>query len=185
MKWDGKGDDHVGAQLDEFFGEPPHENRIVRSPTVFQLKVSSIDPSEPAERALQRRDVGSCLRVSQLHQYPDPRYLLRSLSHGLPSLLVHPSMVVGLVSGTGAGLVLCSTTASCDTFAPCFVSNDSVCRPRFEVSCARPVVAAMVLADEPCTASRLDFAGSGGSASTFLTGDEVQFANPSQAKDQR
>src|SRR5262245_5948559 len=76
-------DDHVGQQLYEFFGEPPHENRIVRSPTVFQLKVSSIDPSEPAERALQRRNVGSCLRVSlrKLHQYPDPRYLLRSLSH--------------------------------------------------------------------------------------------------------
>ena len=78
------GDDHVGAQLDEFFGEPPHENRIVRSPTVFQLKVSSINPSEPAERTLQRRNVGSCLQVSlrKLHQYPDPRYLLRSLSHG-------------------------------------------------------------------------------------------------------
>src|SRR5262245_66020325 len=76
-------DDHVGQQLYEFFGEPPHENRIVRSPTVFQLKVSSIDPSEPAERALQRRDVGSCLRVGlrKLHQYPDPRYPLRSLSH--------------------------------------------------------------------------------------------------------
>src|SRR5262247_1666508 len=90
--------------------------------------------------------------------------------------MVHPSMVVGLVSGAGAGLVLRSTTVGRDAFAPCFVSNDSVWRPRFEPSCARPVVAAMVLADEPCTASRFDFAGSGGSASTFLSGSDPGLA---------
>ncbi len=59
-------------------------------------------------------------------------------------------MVVGLVSGTGAGLggtFVCSTAAACDPLLPCFVSNGSVvCTPRFEISCALPTV---LFADEP------------------------------------
>src|SRR6516162_2390144 len=63
--------------------------------------------------------------------------------------MVHPSIVVGLVSDTGAGLLLRSTTVRRGVFAACFVSNGSVVwRPRF------------------------DFAGSG-SASTFLAGGDA------------
>jgi hypothetical protein len=30
------------VKLDEFFGEPPHQNRIVGSPTVIQLKIGAL-----------------------------------------------------------------------------------------------------------------------------------------------
>jgi hypothetical protein len=76
-------------------------------------------------------------------------------------------MVVGLVSGTGAGLVetVRSTVVGCGAFAACFVSNESrVWTRSFEVSCALLVAVAVVVADEPCTASRSDLAASGGSS---------------------
>jgi hypothetical protein len=44
---------------------------------------------------------------------------------------LQPSMVVGLVSGTGAGLVVRSTATACSALLACFVSNGSVVyRPR-------------------------------------------------------
>ena len=68
----------------------------------------------------------------------------------LTSRIVHPSMVVGLVSGTGAGLVETfgrSTAVDCGALAASFVSDESmVCAPRLEVSCAGLVTVAMVLA---------------------------------------
>ena len=86
----------------------------------------------------------------------------------LTSRIVHPSIVVGLVSGTAAGLVepfVRSTDAGCGAPMACFDSNESlVCAPRFEVSCALPVAVAIVFADEPCTANRSDLAAWGGSA---------------------
>src|SRR5436309_8596695 len=56
----------------------------------------------------------------------------------LTSRRVQPSMVVGLVSGTGAGLVetfVRSTAGGCGVIIVCLVSNDSdVWAPRFGVS---------------------------------------------------
>jgi len=86
----------------------------------------------------------------------------------LTSRIVHPSMVVGLVSGTAAGLVepfVPSTAVGCGALVACFDSNEPVVwAPRFEVSCALLVAEAIVFADEPCTASRSDWAAWGGSA---------------------
>src|SRR5262249_43154187 len=96
----------------------------------------------------------------------------------LTSRIVHPSMVVGLVSGTAAGLVgpfVPSTAVGCGAPVACFDSNEPVVwAPRFEVSCAL-VVAAIVFADEPCTASRSDLAAWGGSAEelTLSTGSDA------------
>src|SRR5262249_33059981 len=90
----------------------------------------------------------------------------------------HSSMVVGLVSGTAAGLVgpfVPSTAVGCGAPVACFDSNEPVVwAPRFEVSCAL-VVAAIVFADEPCTASRSDLAAWGGSAEelTLSTGSDT------------
>ena len=78
--------------------------------------------------------------------------------------MVHPSIVVGLVSGTGAGLVetfVRSTAVDCGVRAACFVSNESVvCAPRFDVSCALLGAVTIVLAD----ASRSDLAAAGRSS---------------------
>src|SRR5215471_10173014 len=94
----------------------------------------------------------------------------------LTSRMVHPSMVVGLVSGTGAGLVETfgrSTTVDCGALAACFVSDESmVCAPRFEVSCAVLVTVAMVFAG----ASRSGLGTSGRSSAeelTVLTGSDA------------
>jgi hypothetical protein len=93
--------------------------------------------------------------------------------------MTHPSMVVGLVSGTGAGLVgtfVCSTAVGCGALGACLISNGSaVGAPRFDVSCALPVVEAMVFADEPRTDSWSNLAGSGRSAEelTVLTGSDA------------
>ena len=89
-------------------------------------------------------------------------------------------MVVGLVSGTGAGLVetfVCSTADGCGALIACFVSNDSeVWAPRFDVLCALMVAVALVFANEPCNVSRSDLAeASGGSA------EEVTFSMESDA----
>ena len=47
--------------------------------------------------------------------------------------MVHPSIVVGLVSGTGASLVFRSATVGCGAFSACFASNGSVIwRLRFD-----------------------------------------------------
>jgi hypothetical protein len=78
-------------------------------------------------------------------------------------------MVVGLVSGTAAGLVetfVRSAAVDCGALVACFVSNESVVwAPRFEVSCALLVAVAVVFAD----ASRSDLAASGRSAAEELT----------------
>src|SRR5262245_3069952 len=82
--------------------------------------------------------------------------------------MVHPSMVVGLVSGTGAGLVetfVRSTAVDCGALVACFVNESVVWAPRFEVSCALLVAVAVVFAD----ASRSDLAASGRSAAEELT----------------
>jgi hypothetical protein len=88
-------------------------------------------------------------------------------------------MVVGLVSGTGAGLVetlVRSTAGGCGALIACFINNDSVWAPRFEVSCALMVAVALVFAGEPCNVSRSDLAeASGGSA------EEVTFSTESGA----
>ena len=77
--------------------------------------------------------------------------------------MIHPSIVVGLVSGTGAGLVetfVRSTAVDCGALAACFVSNVSaVCAPRFD-SCALLGAVRIVLAD----ASRSDLAAAGRSS---------------------
>jgi hypothetical protein len=99
----------------------------------------------------------------------------------LTSRIVHPSMVVGLVSGTGAGLVeafVRSTAGGCGALVACFVSEDSVVWAlSFEVSCvlvvAVVVAVATVFAGEPCTASRFDLAVSGGSAESSLTRNDA------------
>jgi hypothetical protein len=78
-------------------------------------------------------------------------------------------MVVGLVSGTGAGLVETfgrSTAVDCGALAACFVSDESmVWAPRFEVSCAVLVTVAMVFAG----ASRSGLAASGRISAEELT----------------
>jgi len=91
--------------------------------------------------------------------------------------MVHPSIVVGFVSGTGAGLVetfVRSTAGGCGALVACFVSKESVVwAPRFEVSCVLLIAVAMVFADEPCIASRSDLSASGGSAESLLTGSDA------------
>jgi len=89
--------------------------------------------------------------------------------------MVHPSIVVGLDSGTGAGLVetfVRSTAVHCGALAACFVSNESaVCPPRFD-SCALLGAVTIVLAD----ASRSDLAAAGRSSAeglTVLTGSDA------------
>jgi hypothetical protein len=66
-------------------------------------------------------------------------------------------MVVGLVSGTGWGLVetfVRSTEGGCGVLIACFVSNDSeVWAPRFDVSCLLMVAVVLVFGDEACTGS--------------------------------
>jgi hypothetical protein len=93
-------------------------------------------------------------------------------------------MVVGLVSGTGAGLVetlVRSTAGGCGALIACFVNNDSEVRaPPFDVSCALTVAVALVFADEPCNVSRSDLAEtSGGSAEevTFRTEGDAGLLN--------
>ena len=102
----------------------------------------------------------------------------------LTSRIVHPSIVVGLVSGTGAGLVeafVRSTAAGCGALVTCFVSKDSVVWVlRFEVSCVLVVAVATVFAREPCTASRSDLAVSGGSAEPSLTGNDAGMVKKSE-----
>jgi hypothetical protein len=77
-------------------------------------------------------------------------------------------MVVGLVSGTGAGFVetlVRSTVGGWGALVACCVHNDSVWAPRFEVSCALTVAVASVFANERCNVSRSHSAkASGGSA---------------------
>jgi hypothetical protein len=88
-------------------------------------------------------------------------------------------MVVGLVSGTGAGLVgtfVRSTAGGCGALVVCFVSNESVIwAPRFEVSGALLLAVGIVFTDEPWPASRSDLGASSGSAEelTLLTGSET------------
>src|SRR6266487_5754975 len=95
----------------------------------------------------------------------------------LTSRIVHPSIVVGLVSGTGAGLMeafVRSTAGGCGALVACFVSEDSVVWVlSFEVSCVLVVAVATVFAREPCTSSRSDLAVSGGSGEPSLTGNDA------------
>ena len=78
-------------------------------------------------------------------------------------------MVVGFVSGTGAGLV--------ETFVRSTAGGDSeIWAPRFGLACALMLAVALVFVDEPCTVSRFDLAeASGGSA------EEVTFSTESAA----
>src|SRR5262249_62004836 len=89
--------------------------------------------------------------------------------------MLHPSMVVGLVSGTGAGLwETFGRSSPVGLAAPvaCFVESVGW-RPRLEVSCALPIAVAIVFADEPSAASRSDFAPVGSAEdSAFLTASE-------------
>src|SRR6187401_499848 len=94
----------------------------------------------------------------------------------LTSRMVHPSIVVGLVSGTGAGLVetfVRSTAVDCGALAACFVSNElAVCAPGFDVSWALLGAVTIVLAD----ASRSGLAAAGRSSAerlTVLTGSDA------------
>ena len=92
----------------------------------------------------------------------------------LTSRIVQPSIVVGLVSGTGVGLVE-TFVRSAASPAALFFGNKTKCvvfAPRFEVSCARPIPVAVAvgLVGEPGTSSRSDLAGS---ALTCLTRSEV------------
>src|SRR5262249_1688116 len=119
----------------------------------------------------------------------------------LTSRRVQPSMVVGLVSGTGAGLAetfVCATADGCVALIACLVSNDSeVWAPRFALLCALMVAVALWFANEPGNVTRSDLAeASGGSAEevTFLDEErrsfdekriQIQSANPSEAKGQR
>src|SRR5262245_19697419 len=48
----GVGHDHVGSQLDQFFGELPHKYRIVGSPAVLNPKVAALQPSKPTKSPL-------------------------------------------------------------------------------------------------------------------------------------
>jgi hypothetical protein len=87
----------------------------------------------------------------------------------LTSRMVHPSIVVGFDSGTGAGLVetfVRSTAVDCGVLAACFVSNEStVCAPRFDVSWALLGAVTSVLADASCS----DLAAAGRSSAEGLT----------------
>jgi hypothetical protein len=89
-------------------------------------------------------------------------------------------MVVGLVSGTGAGLVetfVRSTAGGCGVIIVCLVSNDSdVWAPRFGVSCALMVAVGLVFADELCNMSRSDLAEASGESA-----EEVTFSTESDA----
>src|SRR5262245_46015838 len=79
-------------------------------------------------------------------------------------------MVVGLVSGTGAGLAETFVRSTGGGLIACFVSE--VWAPRFDGSGALMVAVVLVFADEPCTLSRSDLAeASGGFAeeATFST----------------
>jgi hypothetical protein len=78
-------------------------------------------------------------------------------------------MVVGFVSGTGAGLV--------ETFVRSTAGGDSeIWAPRFGLACALMLAVALVFVDEPWTVSRFDLAeASGGSA------EEVTFSTESDA----
>jgi len=86
----------------------------------------------------------------------------------LTSRIVHPSIVVGLVSGTGAGLVetfVRSTGVGPGGLVFCFFGNETefvVWALLFDVSCARPIAVAVEvgLVGEP--GIRSDLAGSGG-----------------------
>jgi hypothetical protein len=93
--------------------------------------------------------------------------------------MVHPSIVVGLVSGTGAGLVeifVRSTAGGCGALVVCFVMED------FEVSCVLLVAVAMGFADETCTSGRPDLAASSGSAEPILTGSDAGLTKNSELK---
>ena len=89
-------------------------------------------------------------------------------------------MVVGFVSGTGAGLVetfVRSTAGGCGVIIVCLVSNDSdVWAPRFGVSCALMVAVGLVFADELCNMSRSDLAEASGESA-----EEVTFSTESDA----
>jgi len=89
-------------------------------------------------------------------------------------------MVVGLVSGTGAGLVetfVRSTAGGCGVLIVCLFGNDSeVWAPRFEVSCALMVAVGLVFADEPCKVRRPDLAEASGESA-----EEVTFSTESDA----
>src|SRR5216684_7329259 len=67
----------------------------------------------------------------------------------LTSRIVHPSMVVGLVSGTGVGLVetfVRSTAVGPGGLVFCFFGNETefvVWALLFEVSCGRPIAVAV------------------------------------------
>jgi hypothetical protein len=89
-------------------------------------------------------------------------------------------MVVGLVSGTGAGLVetfVRSPAGGCGALIVCLVGNDpEVWTPRFEVSCALMVAVGLVFTDEPCNVSRSDLAEASGESA-----EEVTFSTESDA----
>jgi hypothetical protein len=94
----------------------------------------------------------------------------------LTSRIVHPSIVVGLVSGTGAGLaetLVRSTAGACGALIACFVKESVVCAPRFAISCVLLLAVATGFADEPCTASRSDLAASDGSAEPCSMGSDA------------
>src|ERR1700736_986618 len=86
----------------------------------------------------------------------------------LTSRTVHPSMVVGLVSGTGMGLVetfVRSTAVGPGGLVFCFFGNETKCvvwALFFEVSCARPIAVAVGLGLVGEPGIRSDLAGSGG-----------------------
>jgi hypothetical protein len=103
----------------------------------------------------------------------------------LTSRIVQPSIVVGLVSGTGVGLVETCVLSAAGPAALvfCFFGNRTKCvvfAPRFGVSCARPIPVAVAvgLVSEPGTSRRSDLARSAGAAdeSTCLTRSEVGVA---------
>ena len=103
----------------------------------------------------------------------------------LTSRIVQPSIVVGLVSGTGVGLVetFGRSAASPAALVFCFFGNRTRCvvfAARFEGSCARPIPVAVAvgLVGEPGTSSRSDLARSAGGVEelTCLTRSEVEVA---------
>src|SRR5262249_46510071 len=53
----GVGDDHLGLQLDQFFGELPHEYWVVGGPAVVNPKIAALQPSKLVKFPLQGRDV--------------------------------------------------------------------------------------------------------------------------------
>src|SRR5262245_24477644 len=72
--------DHVGAQIEQFFGELARMHDVARTPAIDELDIAALDPAERVKGLLENHDPRLSSRaIPDSHQYAHPPHAIRRL----------------------------------------------------------------------------------------------------------